>query len=237
MRLLSFSILFISVLFGCQSQTSQVVQLKASEFKQKFEQEGGILLDVRTPQEVSSGRLEDASTIDFYDSDFKKKLDKIQKDKAVFVYCKSGGRSAKAASMLVELGVGKVYNLKGGVMAWKRAGLPLVEDLGTSKSQLPKTTVEDLQRHLSQEENVLVYFHTQWCVPCCKLAPIIDNIEQTKEGALSIVKVDIDQSESCADFWQIGAVPTLILFQNDKEVWRHTGFIDHEQLLSKLSLW
>ena len=236
MRFFPFLMLLCSVFFGCQSQTSQVIQLKASEFKQKFEQEGGILLDVRTPQEVSTGRLEQASTIDFYDSDFKKKLDKIQKDKAVFVYCKSGGRSAKAASMLVELGVAKVYNLKGGAMAWKRAGLLLVEDLGTSKSQLPKTMVEDLQHQLSEEENVLVYFHTQWCVPCRKLAPIMSNIEQTKEGTLSIAKVDIDQSESCADFWQIGAVPTLILFQNNKEVWRHTGFIDQEKLLAKLAL-
>lgn len=236
MRFFPFLILLCSVFFGCQSQTSQVIKLTASEFKQKFEQEGGILLDVRTPQEVSSGRLEEASTIDFYDSDFKKKLDKIQKDKAVFVYCKSGGRSAKAASILLELGVAKVYNLKGGTMAWKRAGLPLVEDLGTSKSQLPKTTVEDLQRQLLKEKNVLVYFHTHWCVPCRKLAPIIGNIEQTKEGILSIAKVDIDQSESCADFWQIAAVPTLILFQNNKEVWRHTGFIDQEKLLAKLAL-
>ena len=118
----NFLILIVSVLLlGCCSNSQSYINLKPIEFQTSFEKEGCIILDVRTPQEVSSGAIENASTIDFYDQDFERKISKIQKDKTVYVYCKSGGRSSQAAKLLVKSGQAKVVNLNGGIMAWQSA--------------------------------------------------------------------------------------------------------------------
>jgi len=60
----------------------------------------GVTLDPRTPQEVADGSVNDASTINYYNSEFETKINLIPKNKEIFVYCKSGGRSAEAAKIL-----------------------------------------------------------------------------------------------------------------------------------------
>ena len=64
----------------------------------------------------------DAIKMNLYASDFKAKLDKLDKTKPVYVYCKVGGRSGQAASQMQAMGFSKVYNLIGGMDAWKGAG-------------------------------------------------------------------------------------------------------------------
>ena len=71
------------LLIACSSNSQTFTNLSPKEFKSAFEKENAILLDVRTPQEINGGMIENASTIDFYDADFSKKIAKIQKDKTV----------------------------------------------------------------------------------------------------------------------------------------------------------
>lgn len=89
--------------------------LEPKEFLAKFKAtKDAQLLDVRTPEEVAEGALEAAQNINFYDSDFKDKLSKLDKNKPVFVYCRSGGRSGKCAQMCKDMGFKEIYNMKGG---------------------------------------------------------------------------------------------------------------------------
>jgi len=67
-----------------------------------------------TPEEVAEGALEGAQNINFYDADFKDILNKLDKSKPVFVYCRSGGRSGKCAQMCKDAGFAEVYDMKGG---------------------------------------------------------------------------------------------------------------------------
>jgi rhodanese-related sulfurtransferase len=98
---------------GKQNQTSAVLEPK--EFLAKFKAtKDAQLLDVRTPEEVAEGALEAAQNINFYDSDFKDKLSKLDKNKPVFVYCRSGGRSGKCAQMCKDMGFKEIYDMKGG---------------------------------------------------------------------------------------------------------------------------
>ena len=82
-----------------------------------------VLIDVRTPEEFKEGHLKGAINIDVKDSEnFKKKaLEVVPKDKTVMVYCRSGKRSATAAGILATEGY-FVFNLEGGILAWKEAG-------------------------------------------------------------------------------------------------------------------
>jgi rhodanese-related sulfurtransferase len=68
----------------------EVMHINAKEFKDLLSTENGILLDVRTPEEVVSGQIENACTLNYYADGFEDKLKLIQKNKTVFVYCHSG---------------------------------------------------------------------------------------------------------------------------------------------------
>lgn len=82
------------------------------------------LIDVRTPDEYTEGHLTAAKLFDVHDPMFAAKTTTmLAKDKPVAVYCRSGRRSRTAAQVLAKAGY-RVYNLDGGIEAWKAAGLP-----------------------------------------------------------------------------------------------------------------
>ena len=69
-----------------------------------------ILLDVRTPQEFSTGHIKGALNINFSAPDFASKIDELDKSATYLVYCKVGGRSSKAMKLMQEKGFKKVFN-------------------------------------------------------------------------------------------------------------------------------
>jgi rhodanese-related sulfurtransferase len=87
--------------------------------------EDPVLVDVREQNELSDGMLNDAVHIPL--SAFGKRVSELdtQKDRTVLVYCRSGNRSGGACRTLTGRGFDKVYNLSGGIMAWKDAHLPI----------------------------------------------------------------------------------------------------------------
>ena len=116
-----FVLLFIVI--ACSAETQDVV-LSPTEFQAKLKNTpDAILLDVRSPEEIAIDRLDDSKNIVFDDA-FDSKLEGLG-HKPLFVYCASGKRSAKAAAILREKGYKDVYELEGGLGAWKSAGLPV----------------------------------------------------------------------------------------------------------------
>lgn len=108
---LFFYLFFIS---GCAQSKSKAI----TEFSQN-DIDNGILVDVRTPEEYHAGHLDNALNINWFDEDFVDQFKDIEKEKTIYVYCKVGGRSAKAQEKLQALGYKKVINLEGGYDAWK----------------------------------------------------------------------------------------------------------------------
>lgn len=86
-----------------------------------------LLIDVRSPEETARGILPQAQEVNFYDADFRSRISTLPKDKPVFVYCRSGNRSGQAMAQLKDMGFREVYNLQGGIGAWRAAGLPVVQ--------------------------------------------------------------------------------------------------------------
>lgn len=108
--------------FSQQKQTVAVT-LDAKVFKAKIESsKNAQVLDVRTPKEWESGIIEGATKINFYESNFSTEVQKLDKSAPVFVYCAAGGRSASAMKQMKQLGFTQIYNLQGGIGAWKSAG-------------------------------------------------------------------------------------------------------------------
>ncbi|GEQ87284.1 hypothetical protein ULMS_27920 [Patiriisocius marinistellae] len=77
------------------------------------------LVDVRTTDEFKVSHLKDAQNICVTDNDFKEKAENLDRNKPVYVYCKRGGRSARAAKILQEMGFKEIYDLDGGITKWE----------------------------------------------------------------------------------------------------------------------
>lgn len=118
-------VVLIAVLFvNCSTKQSGVKVLSVADFKNKVEstKSNNLILDVRTKDELSQGTIPNAIHMDFFQSDFKAALEKLDKDVPCFVYCAAGVRSNKAAIMMSEMGFEEVYDLDGGMRAWQNAG-------------------------------------------------------------------------------------------------------------------
>lgn len=79
-----------------------------------------VILDVRTTEECMDGIIENAVCIDFFQKEkLMAEIDKMDKNKNYFVYCRSGRRSGMVCEMLKDKGFKNTYNLDGGIMQWK----------------------------------------------------------------------------------------------------------------------
>ncbi len=87
---------------------------------------------------------------------------------------------------------------------------------------------EDTFEKEIEGKKVLVDFFATWCGPCKMLSVVIDKF--AKEEQIEILKIDIDQAENLSNTYKIYSVPTLIIFDNGKEVKRTSGFMSLEEL-------
>ncbi len=125
MRLPKFLLLIVltaGLLTACDTSAQQTATLSVTDFEKGIKQKNIQVLDVRTPDEFRTGHLKNALLADWMNQqEFPKKVQSLDKSKLVYTYCLVGGRSAQAAKWLTKKGY-KVYNLDGGIAAWKRAG-------------------------------------------------------------------------------------------------------------------
>ena len=99
----------------------QTMDLTQQEWASKLaEDTNAIILDVRTPEECSEGMIPNAINIDIFKGQgFVYAVQELDASKNFYVYCKAGGRSSQACSMMNELGIENAYNLMGGFMNWE----------------------------------------------------------------------------------------------------------------------
>jgi rhodanese-related sulfurtransferase len=96
-----------------------VENLDAKTFEQKLaEDKDAVLLDVRTPMEHQMVRIPNSLLIDINSSIFMEEIDKLDKSKSYYVYCRSGNRSFHAGNYMLKSGFEKVYNLEPGIIGW-----------------------------------------------------------------------------------------------------------------------
>ncbi len=117
----SFVTLVVSLMVLCSceqttEQSNEVVQLAQDDLATLIAQEDVVLIDVRTPGEISEGYIDGTTLfINFSDEDFEPNLIAMDKSKTYVMYCRSGGRSGKASKFMVDNGFKTVYNLEGGI--------------------------------------------------------------------------------------------------------------------------
>ena len=120
-----YLVLIAFAFVSCQAQQKGVEKVSPEQFSQKINSVNGQLIDVRTPKEYKDGHIQNAVNIHLYDQDFKERINKLDKDKVVYVYCKAGGRSAEAVDIMKTNGFKHIVELDGGADAWTEAGKKL----------------------------------------------------------------------------------------------------------------
>lgn len=117
-----FIALMATGLLSCSAPLSEEENLEVERAAALIEKDAVELIDVRSEDEVADGYIAGAKHLNFHEDDFDQKLEELPRDKPYLIYCHSGGRSSRTVARMREMGFEEVYNLKGGIVAWKEEG-------------------------------------------------------------------------------------------------------------------
>lgn len=222
----SFLLVALSfITFACTQGDSQT--LSPSRFEDKITKQPGTLLDIRTPEEFSTGHIEKAVNLNFYASNFDKQVADLDKSKPLYVYCQRGGRSKSAVAKLQKNGFKQVFELEGGIANWKEEGKKLESETILQPKEM---TVEEYKKVIASQHLVLVDFSAVWCGPCKKLSPIVDKIGHERAKDIKVLNVDVDVNSSVAQYNSIEEIPTLAYYKDGKIILRMIGFHTEKEI-------
>lgn len=84
---------------------------------------------------------------------------------------------------------------------------------------------------INSEKPVLVDFFATWCGPCQMLLPVLNQVKDSLQARITIIKIDVDKNQELAQKQQVRGVPTMMLFQNGKQLWRQSGVLTKEEII------
>ncbi len=97
-------------------------RMEVAEFKKAIQEENVQLIDVRTPKEFVEGHIGNAVNMDVLNTpNFKLQIQRLDPEKPIYLYCRSGKRSLTALRILEKKGYSLAWDLRGGYTAWEQA--------------------------------------------------------------------------------------------------------------------
>ncbi len=125
-----FSIIFTLFIHACAGLSTIPQEMEPTQVYQMLGANPNslnlVILDVRTPNEYDKAHIQSSINIDYYSSNFRKDINKLDKNRNYLVYCRSGNRSIEARNIMRELGFKHVAIIKGGFIKWENEGLRTV---------------------------------------------------------------------------------------------------------------
>lgn len=217
---------------GLSTRAQESLVLKAQDFKDQFLKDSqAVLVDVRTPAEYEKGHITGAININYFAPDFEGKIQILDKEKPIYLYCQSGNRSGKAAAKLKDLGFKHIRDLGGGMIQWRANYLPEEKSTETAPSGL---TVEDFKNMLNSDKMVLVDYYADWCAPCKLMEPYLKDIEQELKDKVKLIRIDADKNQKLFTALNIGGVPALQIYKNNRLTWMQNGFVQKSVIVEQL---
>ncbi len=206
--------------------------LAATEFSVKMQAcPDAVLLDVRTPEEYAKGHLPAAKNVNWQGPGFAAGIADFDKSKPVFIYCLSGARSAAAAEKMRSDGFQSVLELQGGIMKWRAANLP--ESQG-DPVQTAGISPANFAMLLQTDKLVLIDFYADWCAPCKKMAPYLDEIKTDMADRVQVMRINADDNQTLVHQLGVDALPTLLIYKRGQSVWRNAGFVEKKVVVDQL---
>ncbi|MFM2206844.1 MAG: hypothetical protein RL213_819 [Bacteroidota bacterium] len=224
--------ILLPFLFQCVSAQDGIQrEVSAADFQALMGKDPApVVLDVRTAEEFSKGHIPGAINFDWYDSAFGEKVSRFDRNSVLLIYCMSGKRSAAAAEMMRGMGFNEVVNLKGGIMQWRAAGLPEAGAVEVPKGM----SRSDFDRLIAGSGTVLFDYYAEWCSPCMKMKPYLEEISKEMAGRVSVHRIDVDTNRQLCKELGVEAPPLLEIYRDGKKVWTHSGFIEKSAVVEQL---
>lgn len=126
--------IFATIMIGPKEIMSQmafnnnpVKNVSADEAQLILKNKDIVILDIRTPMEYKTSRIEGAINIDFYQASFINNLKKLDKNKSYFVYCRSGNRTGQSMRVFTSLGFKDIVHLQRGIVDWTASGYKMIK--------------------------------------------------------------------------------------------------------------
>ncbi|MBI2729963.1 MAG: thioredoxin fold domain-containing protein [Sphingobacteriales bacterium] len=213
-----------------QNQSAQKQKLPPAEFAAAITKDSIQLLDVRTPGEYAGGHIKGSLLANWNDKpEFERRTSFLDKSKPLFVYCLSGARSEAAAEKFRRNGFKEVYELQGGLNAWKKEAMP-VEGMIAGKQM----SREEFDAAINSSSLVLVDFGAEWCPPCKKMEPVLKSITEKYADKLKLLKVDGGRDIQLMKQYQVNALPVFLIYKDGKLIWRKEGIADEKEISAQL---
>jgi thioredoxin 1 len=108
---------------------------------------------------------------------------------------------------------------------------------GAACAELPSATDAVVKQALTSGKPVVIDLGARHCIPCKKMAPILESLSSEYQGRASVLFIDVNEDQAAALKFRIQMIPTQIFFNSQgKEVKRHIGFIDKGDILKELKV-
>lgn len=85
---------------------------------------------------------------------------------------------------------------------------------------------------INSDNPVLVDFFATWCGPCQMLTPVLKQVKDRLGNRVTIIKIDVDKNVKMAAKYKVSGVPTLLLFQNGKQLWRQSRVLSTDEIIN-----
>ena len=228
MKLNKVLLLLSLILYNC----SQHSKINAKKFNTGINSANINLIDVRTYDEFALGHIPNSINIDFNNFDeFMENIDLIDKNKATYIYCLSGGRSSKAYAYLSEKGFTNLYELEGGIMSWRKNNFPESNLI----TEIDELTLSDFNKLIETDKLVMISVNANWCVPCIKLKPTLKKLSLEKEKEVSFYSINYDTNKRLMALLKIYSLPSIEFYKNKKLIYSINELIDEDSLRNIIS--
>lgn len=101
-------------------------------------------------------------------------------------------------------------------------------------SEIKHINQEDFEELIANNKLVLIDFFATWCPPCKMLAPVLEEVQKTLNDKIVIAKINVDENEEISRKFRIMSIPTMVLFQDGKQMQIEVGYKDFDAVMDFL---
>ena len=87
----------------------------------------------------------------------------------------------------------------------------------------------------ASDQPVLIDFYAEWCGPCKMMSPILKDVKEIMGDKIKVLKIDVDKNQRLATALNVKGVPTLVLYKSSKLLWRQSGVVQKNDIISKIN--